>query len=322
MNLSEDIVMSVLYAAKKYLVTGLITHCEKFLENQINPTNATVMLEQSIFWEAKALELQCMNIIQQDTQEVFASDAFLHSSDEVMRRILECDVLSVSEVKVFDACISWARMKCQEHDVVESPAALKDMLGDLFYLIRFPTMTHEDFANHVVPMELLDDKDNLKLFMYFSRKDKPSGLPFSTVERITIPNLRVVGQCKFCSGTTVIEPGSKRKKSPNRRTQTVSDDDDDDDDNNPLRDALRAAPSAAILFGALNSGSARDLLRQHNELQRVFRQGQGRDRGHSRDHRRNQRRDRDRGHDHSGDRDQGHDDNSDRTVCTLCGLEQ
>ena len=129
--------MSVLYASKKYLVSGLTSRCEKFLQDQLNATNAAMLLAQSIFFDAKALEEQCMAIIQRQTQKVFASEAFLNSCDEVVRRILASDYLTVSEIQVFDACVAWAQVKCQKQGISKAPAALKDALGDLLYLIRF-----------------------------------------------------------------------------------------------------------------------------------------------------------------------------------------
>ena len=184
-SLTEEIVMSVLYAAKKYQISGLTTRCAKFLETQLNVTNATILLEHSIFFELKGLEEQCMNVIHQKTQQVFASEAFLHSSDEVIRRILESDALCVSEVQVFYACVSWAQMKCQTLGFAESPSALKAILGDLFYLIRFPTMTQREFDKHVVPMKLLESQEKFMLCMYFNGtcKDKPSVLTIQYCEK-------------------------------------------------------------------------------------------------------------------------------------------
>ena len=48
-------------------------------------------------------------------------------------------------------------------------------------------MRQHEFANRVVPHKLLNDQENLMLFMYLSCDEKPSNLPFSIKPRVTNP---------------------------------------------------------------------------------------------------------------------------------------
>ena len=178
-ELSEENVMQVMYAANKYLVTGLISRCVKFLEQRLQASNAAMLLEQSLLLDEKALQERCLKTIQENSSKVLTTPDFLTSSRDVVTRVLESENLSAPEIEVFEACVAWAKKKLEREETEVTPDNIKVTLDEMLYLVRFPTMTVDEFANRVLPHNLLDDNDTLALFKHFNCTDKPEKLPFS-----------------------------------------------------------------------------------------------------------------------------------------------
>ena len=75
-TLSGDTVLPVLYTSKKYLLPALTQLCIKFLEDNMQVDNVSVIYEQCLrFDEASILE-KSRSFIETRTKEVFASETF------------------------------------------------------------------------------------------------------------------------------------------------------------------------------------------------------------------------------------------------------
>jgi len=64
LELSEDSVFAVLYAAKKYLVTSLARRCVVYLESVLSPENVCMFLENVFLFEDEypALRQRCFQV--------------------------------------------------------------------------------------------------------------------------------------------------------------------------------------------------------------------------------------------------------------------
>ena len=162
------------------MVSTLTARCTSFLEQQLDAENAAMLLQQSFLFDEVALADSCLQKIQQQTQEVFASESFIHSSNEVLKTVLQSDILNVTEIQVFNACIHWAKVKCRTQGIMESSENIKTALDDLIYLIRFPTMTQDQFAHCDLPLEILGESEILMMFRYFDGEKIEDKMPFNT----------------------------------------------------------------------------------------------------------------------------------------------
>lgn len=66
--------------------------------------------------------------------------------------------------------LQWAKEACKRHKVEISAEKLRDLLKEALFLIRFPLLTPEDFANEVVPLGLLTDSEIVSVFMHHFKK--------------------------------------------------------------------------------------------------------------------------------------------------------
>lgn len=62
----------------------------------------------------------------------------------MLSHILKMDTLSCAETKVFHACMAWVKAKAEEEQVTKEMIQIH--LGDLFFDIRFGSMTIEEFT--------------------------------------------------------------------------------------------------------------------------------------------------------------------------------
>ena len=138
-KLTAEHVAIVLYLGHKYNVKKCIVGCAKILEENLTIENVCITLSLAIVYGQTNLMKTCENWILLNTEDVFASAGFLSSEKDVLAHILRMKLLSSSEVKVFEACMAWVRAKGNQNSV--SKTMIKTHLGDLFFEIRFASMT-------------------------------------------------------------------------------------------------------------------------------------------------------------------------------------
>ena len=182
-HLNADNVLHVLYTAKKYIITNLAKKCAEFLEENLSADTAANLLEQSMMFDEKDLKNKVLTKIEQEASAVLSSDDFPKLSKEALREVLQLNLQITSEMKVFEACMQWAENKCQQLQITTDGANLREVLGDNFSLIRFPTMTADDISDSVLPRDILTTHEGLQIFRYLTVTSKPENLPFPTEPR-------------------------------------------------------------------------------------------------------------------------------------------
>jgi len=82
------------------------------------------------------------------------------------------DWLQISEVTLYRACISWAETQLQKL-LVESPTehAIREQLGEVFYKIRFPSTSLEEFAQNVGKSDILTCAEKASIYYYIGTRD-------------------------------------------------------------------------------------------------------------------------------------------------------
>lgn len=171
--------MQLLYTAKKYLIENLQEKCKQFIERNIDIHNVCDILEQSIFFEEKDLTSKCMSIISSDPASVFASEGFGNLSSSTLAKVFDNEQLNSPEVKIFDAAISWAKLKCEEmFPTIEDQ---RKMLGEALYKIRFPTMSLEDFTGCLMKCKILTDEEELLCYRVIGSKLRSAALSSSPI---------------------------------------------------------------------------------------------------------------------------------------------
>ena len=173
--------MFVLHASHKYMVSLLTHKCTQFLQQHLTPQTAAQLLQQTIFFREDELKHKILSMISEETSEVLQSEGFLTLSHDALKQILSLDTISTTEVELFSSAIAWAKKRC--HGQV-TQSSIRETLGDCFHLIRFPTMSIDDFNDRVLTEDILTDSEGFTLYKYITAKQsKPSCGLFNATPR-------------------------------------------------------------------------------------------------------------------------------------------
>lgn len=84
------------------------------------------------------------------------------------------DTLRIREAKIFSAVLRWSEAECLRRQLAVTPTNQRMVLGRAFNAIRFPLMSVEEFAMGPAQSGLLDDREIVQLFLYFTVNPKPN----------------------------------------------------------------------------------------------------------------------------------------------------
>lgn len=152
-NISE-----LVYLLDKYKISG---HAEN-LVRQLSLDKICIGLDVALKLRLNEIKEHCLRKISENTSEVFASESFLHCSKDVLKAILEIGNINCAAVKVFDACMAWAKRVCEEKAKDASIENLRSELGDCIYAIPFNSMKPQQVTQCVKKAKRFFNQDELE----------------------------------------------------------------------------------------------------------------------------------------------------------------
>lgn len=195
-QIGPETVMTTLYAAKKYDVPALERACVEFLKRNLSSDNAFMLLTQARLFDEGQLASLCLETIDKNTTEALVADGFTDIDIHTLCAVLERDTLGIRECKLFTAVCRWAEAECLRRTLPLTPNHQKEVLHGALRLIRFPLMTVEEFAMGAAQSGLLEDREVVELFLYFTVNPKPP-ISFLDVPRCCLTGKEQVVS-RFC----------------------------------------------------------------------------------------------------------------------------
>ena len=181
-SLKADNVLSTLYAAKKYIMPHLEHACVEYLKTNVSADNACKLLSYCrLFEETEAIQ-RFWDVIDNQTVQVLQSDSFTDIDYETLEEILSRDTLNAEEIVIFNAANRWAEAECTRQGRDANSQNCREVLGGALYLLRFSTMTLDEFANGPGQSGLLNTQETNDIFFYHTARNKPK-LRFPTARR-------------------------------------------------------------------------------------------------------------------------------------------
>lgn len=154
--LTTENIAEVMTMADKYDVAGCMNLCAQFLECAITTDIVCWCFELALLFNLSHLIEVCEELICLESKTVFESNTFKHCSRLVLQKILSMEQLSCDEFIVFKAAMDWAGEACKQSNLnANSAENRRKQLDDCFDLIRFPTMSSEEFT------KCLDNQEGL-----------------------------------------------------------------------------------------------------------------------------------------------------------------
>lgn len=150
--------MELLFVASQYQVTDLQNACVNHIHQKINENNACTLLETAEMLQVKDLKHFAMAFIEMHTTDVLHTTGFLNLSKSLLKEVLKSDQLIVKENELFLKVLDWGKhqlKKEKKDNLKDEKEALKELLDDIFPLIRFPLMSADVLFDSVEPTKLV-----------------------------------------------------------------------------------------------------------------------------------------------------------------------
>ena len=178
-NLTGSNVMQVLYLAKKYLVPSLAGKCTEYLREHLEASNAFSILPHAQKFEDKDLEKRCWNVIELHTEEAVTSDDFVTLERSIVESVVKRERLNVKEVDLFKAVDRWANKEVERQGLTPGGKVKRKVLGEeIVNAIRFPVMSHKEFASVVVDCDILTKRELGVMIKHYGDASLKYPLPF------------------------------------------------------------------------------------------------------------------------------------------------
>jgi len=174
-----------MYAAKKYLLTGLVAECVTILEKELSVDTVCTLLEQSMSLGENELKKKSLHFISRNMHRVLKTDEFLHISHDALEEIVSLEFLVYSSERLlYENCMKWARQQLRETgNEFPSDEEIRNKLGSVLYKIRFPTMPLEDFAELTAQSAVLTAEEKHDVYVYIALANQLETLKFGTQRR-------------------------------------------------------------------------------------------------------------------------------------------
>lgn len=178
----------LLYAARKYGITGLEDKCTRVLEHAIISDNVCFILEQADKFDNVELKKKCLDFIFHQPRVVLRSSSFCDLPFQCVLDIISSDYIDATEDSIFDAVLRWSEIECLRQELLNSPKNQRRVIGKLLYQIRFPLINESYFNKTVVKSDILTKDEIIHLYNFYSGKEQHSK-HFISTKRQTGENL-------------------------------------------------------------------------------------------------------------------------------------
>ncbi|CAG7824979.1 unnamed protein product [Allacma fusca] len=191
-----QLALDVLYAARKYSMRLLEDECFVYLCGNVSFDSVFAVKEAAEKYQLPALESICKEYIEDHSHDVLKFH-YPYLNRDTLLQFIQNDRLNIKELDLFQIIVDWADQECERLQLESSDESKRQLLEPLLPHIRFPTMTAADFADHVVPTEILSTCEIAQILTYISTTDKAQ-VP---IGKVTFPtNKRIV---KYSTATVV-----------------------------------------------------------------------------------------------------------------------
>ena len=92
------------------------------------------------------------------------SKSFLNLSRECLRLVIQSDDLKCKEEFIYQKIIDWSTNRCQVQNLTANDENIRQVLGGLLFLVRFPIMERTYFTENVSKKSLLTSDEIVKVY--------------------------------------------------------------------------------------------------------------------------------------------------------------
>lgn len=168
--IDDENINGILRVSDKYMVQTLKDKCCEFYTSSLDSDNACAVFQTAHDFHMQDMESSALNFIFTKGRACLEYDGFLHLSTDCLTIILESDKLTCDEETIYQRMVQWSNLRCEENSVSTIDENIRNCLGTLLYLIRFPCMEPTYFTEKVSSQKILTDEEKLGVYEHFHGK--------------------------------------------------------------------------------------------------------------------------------------------------------
>ncbi|XP_069992765.1 BTB/POZ domain-containing protein 6-A [Penaeus vannamei] len=150
--------VQVYQLASKYQVEALMVLCSKHLQETLRPENLAEMYDTAVLLEDEHLLQRCYEVVDLYPTAVLSSPSFGLLSRGALRHLLQRPLHIPTEVILLKALLAWGQAR-------RSTKSLRDEISDFLPMVRFLSMTTDEFVEHVMPSGVLSLQEISSILM-------------------------------------------------------------------------------------------------------------------------------------------------------------
>lgn len=164
--LTSQNIIEVAYLCKKYSYQdGLIT-CETAMKTFVSIDNICASYEAAMLLDLHDYVQFCENRIKIFAKQICSSVGFLETDRELFNTVIKLLIESDCNSSVIvNACMNWAKAKCEQNDVESTTANLKKQIKDIIGLMPFDKLKYHQFRKFTFNYEDFFAKDEYDLIV-------------------------------------------------------------------------------------------------------------------------------------------------------------
>ena len=144
--------------------------CSHYLQSSLDEECACFVLQTAHDLHLNDLQTKALQFILINGEPCLESKSFLSLSPDCLRLVIESNDLTCKEENIYQKIIKWSTNMCQDQRLTVNDENIRQVLGDLRYLVRFPIMERTYFTENVSKKSLLNSDEIINIYQSLDDK--------------------------------------------------------------------------------------------------------------------------------------------------------
>ena len=153
-----------MYGSEKYMLHDIKRECGDYLQSSLDEECACDILQTAHGIHRDDIQTNILEFILNRGEACLNSKSFLNLSPECLRLVIESDYLVCGEEIIYQKIIEWSTNRCQDRRLTVNDENIRQDLGDLLNLVRFPIMQRKYFTENVSKKNVLSFDEILNVY--------------------------------------------------------------------------------------------------------------------------------------------------------------
>ena len=148
-SITDENALPLLSAAVQFQMQPMEALCAEHIFIPDYPGNICALMDEAIELRSTVLQKKYCEMFSLQTSAIAPTTAFVRMSKMSLSAFLDVEEINILEVNLFHCVRGWMAHQCKIEGLDVTGENMRKMIGNDIFKIRFPTMTHQDFANSV-----------------------------------------------------------------------------------------------------------------------------------------------------------------------------